>query len=89
MITSIWIDNFKSLVDFKIELAKFNCVVGLNGAGKSTLLHALDFINFAVKPLALAGGYKAAIPKVLDCGKAQFNTFMVSLKRREFRAENC
>lgn len=45
MITSIWIDNFKSLVDFKIELAKFNCVVGLNGAGKSTLLHALDFIS--------------------------------------------
>lgn len=45
MIISIWIDNFKSLVDFKIELAKFNCVVGLNGAGKSTLLHALDFIS--------------------------------------------
>ena len=45
MITSIWIDNFKSLVDFKIELAKFNCVVGLNGAGKSTLLQALDFIS--------------------------------------------
>ena len=45
MITSIWIDNFKSLVDFKIELAEFNCVVGLNGAGKSTLLHALDFIS--------------------------------------------
>lgn len=45
MIKSIWVDNFKSLVDFKIELEKFNCVVGLNGAGKSTLLQALDFVS--------------------------------------------
>lgn len=44
MIKSIWVDNFKSLVDFKLELAKFNCVVGLNGVGKSTLLQALDFV---------------------------------------------
>lgn len=45
MIKSIWVDNFKSLVDFRIELAKFNCIVGLNGAGKSTLLQALDFVS--------------------------------------------
>jgi len=45
MIKSIWVDNFKSLVDFRIDLAKFNCVVGLNGAGKSTLLQALDFVS--------------------------------------------
>jgi len=45
MIKSIWIDNFKSLVDFEIELTKFNCVVGLNGAGKSTILQALDFVS--------------------------------------------
>ena len=45
MIKSIWVDNFKSLVDFKIELAKFNCIVGLNGSGKSTLLQALDFVS--------------------------------------------
>jgi len=45
VIKSIQIDNFKSLVDFKLELAKFNCVVGLNGVGKSTLLQALDFLS--------------------------------------------
>jgi predicted ATPase len=45
MIKSIWVDNFKSLVNFEINLAKFNCVVGLNGAGKSTLLQALDFVS--------------------------------------------
>jgi predicted ATPase len=45
MIKSIWVDNFKSLVNFEIELAKFNCVVGLNGVGKSTLLQSLDFVS--------------------------------------------
>lgn len=45
MIKSIWINNFKSLVDFELELSKFTCLVGLNGAGKSTVLQAMDFIS--------------------------------------------
>ncbi len=45
MIASIWIDNFKSLVNFELPLAKFTCLVGLNGAGKSTVLQAVDFIS--------------------------------------------
>lgn len=45
MITRFYIDNFKSLVDFDLELAKFNCLIGLNGAGKSTVLQALDFAS--------------------------------------------
>jgi AAA15 family ATPase/GTPase len=45
MIKSIWIDNFKSLVDFELDFAKFTCLVGLNGSGKSTVLQLLDFIS--------------------------------------------
>ena len=45
MIKSIYIDNFKSLMDFKLNLTAFTCLVGLNGAGKSTVLQALDFIS--------------------------------------------
>ncbi|MGO2371351.1 MAG: AAA family ATPase [Pseudoalteromonas prydzensis] len=45
MIKSVWVDNFKSLVDFELTLAKFNCIVGLNGSGKSTVLQALDFVS--------------------------------------------
>ena len=45
MIKSIWIDNFKSLVDFELELTKFSCLVGLNGSGKSTVLQAMDFLS--------------------------------------------
>jgi len=45
MITSIKIDNFKSLVDFELPLTQFNCLIGLNGAGKSTVLQAVDFLS--------------------------------------------
>jgi len=43
MLKKFSIDNFKSLVDFEVELSHFNCLIGLNGAGKSTLLQAIDF----------------------------------------------
>ena len=44
MINEVYIDNFKSLVGFRMKLAKFNCLIGLNGAGKSTILQSLDFL---------------------------------------------
>ncbi|WP_417377380.1 AAA family ATPase [Gimesia maris] len=44
-IQSIYTNNFKSLVDFNIDLSKFTCLVGLNGAGKSTVLQFIDFIG--------------------------------------------
>lgn len=50
MIRSLYIDNFKSLVDFRLppaphELGAFSCLVGMNGAGKSTVLQAFDFLG--------------------------------------------
>jgi len=44
MINEVYIDNFKSLVGFRMKLAKFNCLIGLNGSGKSTILQSLDFL---------------------------------------------
>jgi AAA15 family ATPase/GTPase len=44
-IKSIEASNFKSLVDFRLELAKFNCLIGLNGSGKSTVLQFIDFLS--------------------------------------------
>ena len=48
-IQSITAKNFKSLVDFRLDLAKFTCLVGLNGAGKSTVLQFIDFIGQQVR----------------------------------------
>lgn len=50
MIKGFYIDNFKSLVDFRLpprphQLGSFTCLVGLNGAGKSTVLQAFDFVG--------------------------------------------
>lgn len=43
MIDSIHIENFKSIVDLKLELGTFNVLIGENGAGKSNILEALAF----------------------------------------------
>jgi len=48
-IRAIRANNFKSLVDFKIELAKFTCLIGLNSAGKSTVLQFVDFLAQQVR----------------------------------------
>ncbi|WP_373548049.1 AAA family ATPase [Chamaesiphon sp.] len=41
----IKVDNFKSLINFELSLAKFSCLVGLNGSGKSTVLQFFDFLS--------------------------------------------
>lgn len=48
-IRSIRAQNFKSLVDFRLGLAKFTCLIGLNGVGKSTVLQFIDFIAQQVR----------------------------------------
>lgn len=48
-IRTITAKNFKSLVDFKLDLAKFTCLIGLNGAGKSTVLQFIDFLAQQVR----------------------------------------
>ncbi len=48
-INSVEANNFKSLIDFRIELTQFNCLIGLNGSGKSTVLQFIDFVSQLVK----------------------------------------
>ena len=48
-ISKIKVNNFKSLVDFEIDLAKFNCIIGLNGSGKSTFLQFVSFLSQLMK----------------------------------------
>ncbi|MBN2295874.1 MAG: AAA family ATPase [Pirellulales bacterium] len=48
-IKRIEVENFKSLVDFQIDLAKFSCLIGMNGSGKSTVLQFLDFLSQLVR----------------------------------------
>jgi len=51
MLSRVYLDNFKSLIDFSFPPQKdlqgipaFSCLVGLNGCGKSTILQAFDFL---------------------------------------------
>lgn len=43
------VNNFKSLVGFKMDFAPFTCLIGLNGAGKSTVLQFVDFLGQMVR----------------------------------------
>ncbi len=43
MIQSVQIQNFKSVVDLKLELGTFNVLIGANGCGKSNILEAIAF----------------------------------------------
>ena len=44
MIKKIFIDNFKSLNDFTIELKPLTVIVGNNAMGKSSILQAVSFL---------------------------------------------
>jgi ABC-type multidrug transport system ATPase subunit len=48
-ISRLEVENFKSLVDFEMDLPKFSCLIGLNGAGKSTVLQFIDFLSQLVR----------------------------------------
>src|SRR5437588_661090 len=45
MITQIEIDGFKTFLDFKVELAPFQVLVGPNASGKSNLFDALQLLS--------------------------------------------
>ncbi|KOF56282.1 hypothetical protein AGR56_05355 [Clostridium sp. DMHC 10] len=49
MIKSIYIDNFKALNDFSIDLKPLTVLIGGNGSGKSTILQAIDLLCNIVK----------------------------------------
>lgn len=43
MFKEIAIQNFKSIVDLKLPLGRFNLLIGANGSGKSNILEAIAF----------------------------------------------
>ncbi len=45
MLKSIYIDNYKTLVDFKLDLKPINLLLGANGAGKTSVFSALEAVQ--------------------------------------------
>lgn len=45
MIKSLFANNYKSLVNFKIDFDDINIIIGKNGGGKSTVLYLLVFLR--------------------------------------------
>ncbi len=47
MVTSIKIENYKSVQNSELELGRFNVLIGENGCGKSNILEAIAFASAA------------------------------------------
>ncbi len=47
MVKEVHIQNFKSVVDLKMPLGRFNVLIGENGCGKSNILEAITFASAA------------------------------------------
>jgi len=45
MLTRLWVDNFRSFVNFDLNLGDRQLIIGLNGSGKSTLLQVLNSLK--------------------------------------------
>ena len=45
MLKSLYVDNYKSLVNFKIEFTDKNVLLGKNGSGKSTIFQVLHLLQ--------------------------------------------
>jgi predicted ATPase len=86
MIKGFYIDNFKSLVDFRLppsphKLSAFTCLVGLNGAGKSTVLQAFDFVGH------LANGEVATWLKLREWKTADLTSRFLKKKLIQFELD--
>ena len=49
MLTRIYIDNFRSFVNFEYRPETKQLLLGPNGSGKSTLLEAIRYLKLFVK----------------------------------------
>lgn len=45
MITRLYVDNFKTLVNFELHLGPMNLLLGENGSGKSTVMEAIGLLR--------------------------------------------
>jgi predicted ATPase len=66
MLTTLAINNYRSIRELVIPLTRLNLIVGANGSGKSNLYRALRLLastaqDGIVAPLALEGGLKSVV----------------------------
>jgi AAA15 family ATPase/GTPase len=45
MLARLEVDGFKNLLDLRVDLGPFTCIVGVNGAGKSNVFDAIQFMS--------------------------------------------
>lgn len=69
-IKELYVDNFKSLNNFRIKLTKFNCLIGETGVGKSSICEFVEYLRMFMSEGSkidswIADKYYLGIPDVL------------------------
>ena len=82
MITRLYADNYKTLVNFELPLGPINLLLGANGSGKSTVLQTIRLIrNFVARGNAAAGLFPTSTLCRWDTRRVQ--TFEIDLPGEE------
>ena len=80
MITRLYADNFKTLVNFELPLGAMNLLLGANGSGKSNVLETIRLIRtFICDEVACTTLFPTRSLCRWDTRKVQ--TFEIDLKR--------
>lgn len=86
-IKKIYIQNYKSLVDFELDNPPPFCAfVGPNASGKSNIFEALEFINYAHRFSFEAPSFFNGKESILSYNKKRINTFL-GLRDLSFRID--
>jgi predicted ATPase len=87
MIENIYIKNFKSIIEDRIDLRNFTVLIGANGSGKSNLIKSLEFLgSIARNGLATSfgahGGFSGIIPKAVPMRELKKSRILISYRKR-------
>jgi len=88
MITEIEIENYKSLQKLRVEVGRFNVLIGENGCGKSNILEAITFAaaaeaNKLDNEFLVSRGIRVTAPELMRSGfsgEGQPENIIISLQ---------
>lgn len=92
MIKTLNIKNFKSIVDIKMPLSRFNVIIGENGCGKSNILEAIAFAASAsvdkMDVLSMEGrGIRVTSPRFMQAAFEETDNDDIFIKIDTFKSE--
>ncbi len=86
MITKLYVDNYKTLVDFTVEFQPLTLIVGANGSGKTAITEVLNAVSLMLRgKLELNKAFpRETLPKFKKDDFIQKFQFFVTLDQQDY-----